>query len=103
MFNQKDDGNIITYKPATEIIFDGLQAVINIPNNYISSFGNEDLEELDKEFGIAAQNTALEQVRALNSNDWLESIKIDKSKLKENKKTSEDKTENIKIEDEYTR
>ena len=76
MFNSKGEDPItFTVKPFGESIM-GLKKLASLPEEYISSIGLNDYEELEREFGVDAQNTALKQIRTLG-NDWIDTIKVD--------------------------
>lgn len=55
----------------------GVTSLLEVPYTYISSIGFNDLDDLEKAFGLDAQNKALEEVRSLRKRTFRESIRYD--------------------------
>lgn len=101
IFNEKYNKNSMLYIPLGSVIHKGVEGLIDVSSNYFTSWGFENYDELNKNYGVKAQNEALEEVRALNKNDWYSQIRVDVSKTKKSDKSK--KMEVIKNKDEYIR
>ncbi len=83
MFNERQPSEAVyDRKFGTELIFKGTKAITQYPADYIKSFLEPKLsiEELEKKYGLQAQNKMLEQIEkedSKTSNAFKEELKID--------------------------
>lgn len=75
--NKKNNPKHETINILGEAKVRGVTSLLEVPYTYISSIGFNDLGDLEKDFGLEAQNKALEEVRLLRRKTFRDSIRYD--------------------------
>lgn len=77
LFNAgKENPATLETKPLGATIY-GVDQFWQTPINFIKSIGFKDIEKYSQMFGVEAQNQALEEVRAIRENEFLNRIRYD--------------------------